>query len=58
MNQRAAEFSLCNTFVLLVDLAFKQPGRNELTTRCGSTESATILDMQVHIDGQNLTAKG
>jgi hypothetical protein len=28
LNQRAAEFSLCNTLVLLLDLAFKQPGRN------------------------------
>jgi len=35
-----------------------QPARNELMTRWGSTESATILDMQVHIDGQNLIAKG
>ncbi len=34
------------------------PAWNELITRCGSIESATILDMQVHIDGQNLTAKG
>jgi hypothetical protein len=24
LNQRAAEFSLCNTLVLLLDLAFKQ----------------------------------
>ena len=24
LNQRAAEFSLCNTLVLLLDLSFKQ----------------------------------
>ena len=28
LNQRTAEFSLCNTLVLLLDLAFKQPTRN------------------------------
>ena len=27
LNQRTAEFSLCNTRVLLLDLAFKQPTR-------------------------------
>ena len=26
LNQRTAEFSLCNTLVLLLDLAFKQSG--------------------------------
>jgi hypothetical protein len=28
LNQRSAEFSLCNTLVLLLDLAFKQHDRN------------------------------
>jgi uncharacterized protein (TIGR03435 family) len=28
LNQRTAEFSLCNTLVLLLDLAFKQSNRN------------------------------
>jgi hypothetical protein len=28
LNQRAAEFSLCNTLALLLDLAFKQYVRN------------------------------
>ena len=28
LNQHAAEFSLCNTLVLLLDLAFKQHTRN------------------------------
>jgi hypothetical protein len=28
LNQCAAEFSLCNTLVLLLDLAFKQSDRN------------------------------
>jgi hypothetical protein len=28
LNQRAAEFSLCNTLVLLLDLAFKQSTPN------------------------------
>jgi hypothetical protein len=28
LNQRTAEFSLCNTLVLLLDLAFKQPSRD------------------------------
>ena len=28
LNQRAAEFSICNTLVLLLDLAFKQSARN------------------------------
>ena len=27
LNQRTAEFSLCNTLVLLLDLAFKQLAR-------------------------------
>ena len=29
LNQRAAEFSLCNTLVLLLDLAFKQSTREQ-----------------------------
>ena len=29
LNQRTAEFSLCNTLVLLLDLSFKQHTRNE-----------------------------
>jgi hypothetical protein len=29
LNQRTAEFSLCNTLVLLLDLAFKQFGSLE-----------------------------
>ena len=28
LNQRTAEFSLCNTLMLLLDLAFKQTVRN------------------------------
>jgi hypothetical protein len=28
LNQRTAEFSLCNTLVLLLDLAFKQYAKN------------------------------
>ena len=28
LNQRTAEFSLCNTLVLLLDLSFKQFDRN------------------------------
>jgi hypothetical protein len=28
LNQRTAEFSLCNTLVLLLDLSFKQHTRN------------------------------
>ena len=28
LNQRTAEFSLCNTLVLLLDLSFKQPNRS------------------------------
>ncbi len=33
LNQRAAEFSLCNTLVLLLDLAFKQHIRYNLACR-------------------------
>ena len=32
LNQRTAEFSLCNTLVLLLDLAFKQFNRNRKAT--------------------------
>ena len=28
LNQRTAEFSLCNTLVLLLDLSFKQSNRD------------------------------
>ena len=33
LNQRAAEFSLCNTLVLLLDLSFKQFARNDRIPR-------------------------
>ena len=35
LNQRTAEFSLCNTFVLLLDLSFKQTSRNSGSGRVG-----------------------
>ena len=35
LNQRTAEFSLCNTLVLLLDLSFKQTAQN--LGRCASS---------------------
>lgn len=34
LNQRATEFSLCNTLVLLLDLAFKEPSQKSRTAIC------------------------
>ena len=43
LNQRTAEFSLCNTLVLLLDLAFKQFDRDLLWPR-GDAEMRCIYD--------------
>ena len=44
LNQRAAEFSLCNTPVLLTDLAFKQHIRNQGRRLCEreACDSSTV----------------
>ena len=67
LNQRAAEFSLCNTLVLLLDLAFKQSALNSglgrAVRRCDSrsTEKCFVysgfeVGGELHIPSARRTA--
>jgi hypothetical protein len=43
LNQRTAEFSLCNTLVLLLDLAFKQLDRYSVNSVAGFISRQRLL---------------
>ena len=53
LNQRAAEFSLCNTLVLLLDLSFKQSSRSARQTVRRKRDAALDARCAMHIGGES-----